>query len=288
MNEKIHLLFIDPQNDFMDVNHLGQPGPLAVPGATDDAKRSAELIRRIGKKVDDIHITLDSHRIIDIAHPAMWIDQNGNPPDPFVTMITADDIRAGIWTPRAANGKPSALGGKTIREYALWYTEELARKGNYPLIIWAPHCLIGTPGHAVQGDLAQALQEWESVNLASVDYVTKGTNVWTEHYGALEAEVPMASDPTTSLNSDLLNMLQTADIIAVGGQALSHCVKTTVTQIADNIGDEHISKFHILRDCTSPIPKIGDGPDFPAIAEDWLKEMEKRGMHITTSVDFLA
>ena len=279
----VHLLVIDPQDDFMD-----SPGSaLPVPGANDDMRRLAKMIGRIGRKLDDIHVTLDSHRIIDIAHPAFWRDQNGNQPAPF-TIITADDIRAGIWSPRNENARPGDLGGKTIKQYALSYAESLAAGGLYPLMVWPPHCLIGTSGHNVQKDLQEALLQWEVDNFASVDYVTKGTNVWTEHYGALMAEVPMASDPNSGLNTNLLNILAEGDIIVVAGEALSHCVMATVNQIADNIGDEHIAKFHILTDCSSPVPQPPGGPDFPAIAQQWLKDMEKRGMTLTTSDNFLA
>jgi nicotinamidase-related amidase len=89
------------------------------------------------------------------------------------------------------------------------------------------------------------------------------------------------------INRDFLDMLQQADIVAVAGEALSHCVKETVTQIADNIGGEHIKKFVILTDCCSPVGAVPGGPDFPAIAEEWLKAMERKGMRLTTSDEFL-
>jgi len=265
---------------------------LPVPGANADMERLAKMIDRVGAKLDDIHVTLDSHRILDIAHPAMWQNGNGEQPSPF-TIISVDDIESGIWKPRNSQAKLSLLGGKSIGQYALDYAKQLAADGNYALMVWPPHCLIGTPGHNVQAELMKSLIEWEKVNFASVDYVTKGTNPWTEHYGALLAEVPMATDPSTSLNTAFLEMLAEADIVAVAGEALSHCVKATVTQIANNIGDEHVKKFHILTDCSSPVPP-GKGPkgevivDFPAIAQSWLKEMEGRGMTLTTSKEFLA
>lgn len=285
----VHLLIIDPQVDFMD----SKGSALPVPGANDDMTRLAAMIGRVGGKLNDIHVTLDSHRIIDIAHPALWRDQNGDQPDPF-TIISVDDIKAGIWRPRNENVKVGDLGGKTIGQYVLWYAEKLATDGNYPLMIWPPHCLIGTLGHTIQEDLMKSLIAWESKRFASVDFVTKGTNVWTEHYGALQAEVPMASDPSSGLNTGLLEILASADIVVVAGQALSHCVKATVTQIADNIGEEHIKKFHILTDCSSPVPAVTDSAsgdvlvDFPAIAKEWLREMEGRGMTLTTSTEFLA
>ncbi|NTW13437.1 MAG: hypothetical protein HGA31_00205 [Candidatus Moranbacteria bacterium] len=269
---KAHLLIIDPQNDFMDSPNSSLP----VTGANDDMRRVATLVKRVGKRLDDIHVTLDSHRVIDVGHPGMWRDQDGNQPNPF-TIIGSDDIRNRIWAPRREHL------WKKMLEYAL--ALEAGKK--YPLMVWPEHCVIGTPGHNVQAELMAALMEWERKEFANVDYVAKGTNAFTEHYGALMAEVPDPDDPSTGLNVGLLTVLAEADIIGIAGEALSHCVKSTVDQIAENIGEEHIKKFHILTDCTSPVSKVGDGPDFPAIAGEWLDDMKKRGAKLVTSENFL-
>lgn len=274
----VHLLVIDPQNDFMDA-----PGSaLPVTGALDDMKRLAGLVDRIGTKLQKIHVTLDSHHLVDIAHPAFWRDQNGTAPNPM-TMIPATSIEDGTWTPR----RPE------FRDYAIDYAKALEAAGKYTLMVWPPHCLIGTAGHNVQADLMGALDRWSAARVRNIDFVTKGTNVLTEHYGALMAEVPMPKDPSTQLNGRFLAMLQEADVIVVAGEASSHCVKATVEQVAENIGDEHVKKFKLLTDCMSPVPAItgADGSvivDFPGMANAFLKDMEARGMELTTSVDFLA
>lgn len=269
---KVHLVVIDPQVDFMDL-----PGSsLPVTGATEDMKRLAQLIGRVGHKFEDIHVTLDSHHTIDVGHPGMWRDRDGNMPNPF-TMIFAKDIENGIWTPR-----DPALRGRMLA-----YANTLEKNGKYILMVWPEHCKIGTPGHNVEANLSKALEVWERKEFATVNYVTKGTNPFTEHYGALMAEVPDPNDPSTMLNAGFLAMLQNADIVGVAGEALSHCVKSTVDQIAQNIGDEHIKKFHILTDCSNPVPQVGTGPDFPAIAREWLKKMESAGMTLVSSADFL-
>jgi hypothetical protein len=61
-----------------------------------------------------------------------------------------------------------------------------------------------------------------------------------------------------------------------------------IRQIADNIGDEHIGKFHLITDCMSPVGAVPGGPDFPAIAQAWAQTMQGRGMHLVDSVSFLA
>src|SRR3989338_8233421 len=229
----IHLVIIDPQVDFMDL-----PGSaLPVAGANKDMNRLTKMINRVGPKLADIHVTLDSHRVIDVGHPGMWRNQDGKQPTPF-TIITPADMKAGIWRPRNEHAKIPQLGGKTLGQYMLGYALALEKAAKYPLMIWPEHCLIGTPGHNVHEDVAEALRKWERDNFATVDYVTKGTNPFTEHYGALMAEVPDPNDPSTMLNGDFLAMLQDADIVGVAGEGLSHCLKSTVDQISRNIGDE--------------------------------------------------
>lgn len=77
---KAHLLVIDPQNDFADIL-AGPPGSgrtyppdgtrfrsaLPVPGTLEDMERVAKLVKRAGRRLDGIHVTLDSHRVIDVA-----------------------------------------------------------------------------------------------------------------------------------------------------------------------------------------------------------------------------
>ena len=287
---KAHLVIIDPQNDFMDIiAGPGDPvglaipgGPtfrstLPVPGALADMERTAKLLKRIGDRLDDVHVTLDSHRIIDIAHPGFWRDANNRPPPPF-TIITHDDIQNDIWMPRSRN----------YRTRVLHYTGALAKGGKFALMVWPAHCLIGSWGHNVVDVLKAELDAWEAKQFANVDYVVKGTNTFTEHYGALMAEVPDADDPSTQLNSAFIATLQEADIIGIAGEASSHCVKTTVEQIADNIGDSHLSKIHLLRNAMSPVPAVPGGPDFPAIAQKFFLDMEARGLILTTTEKFLA
>lgn len=279
---KVHLLFIDPQNDFMDYPESSLP----VPGGVADMQRLAKMVTRIGKRIDDIHVTLDSHRLLDIAHtgmmiegkltPSWWTNDQGESPAPY-QVISVDDVKSRRWYPRVAG----------FYKRSLAYVETLAQKGNYLLCTWPPHCLIGTWGHNIQADLNNALQKWSAEEFATVNYVTKGSNPLTEHYGGMEAEVPDPSDPSTQINTEFINMLQSADLIICGGEALYHCVKVTITQITDNIGEEHIKKFHILTDGTSSVGAI-PGADFPVLSQQWLKDIEARGVHLTTTTDILS
>jgi len=271
---KVHLVIIDPQNDFMDI-----PGAtLPVAGASEDMKRVAKLIDRVGHKLDDIHITLDSHNRISIERPSWWMGPDGKQPPPF-TLILASDVEAGIWTPRNPN----------FRDRTLKYLRDLeASPDNYRHMVWTHHCEIGTWGHNVYPELLPALQRWQDKEFANVHFVTKGSNPWTEHFGALMAEVPDPDDPSTQLNTDFLGMMAEADLIGVAGEASSHCVLRTIHQIAKNIGDEHLKKFNILTDGMSSIGVNPGGPDFPKITKAFFKDMERRGMKLVTCADFLS
>lgn len=267
MSQKVHLVIIDPQVDFCDPN-----GALYVQGAEQDIHRLAQMVARLAPKLDDIHVTLDSHRLIDVAHPIFWKDSNGQHPAPF-TIITANDLETGRWTP--------VLPGLYRR--MLDYVKTLETNGRYPLCIWPPHCLIGSPGHNVMPELQAALLCWETQRFAMVDYVTKGSNPWTEHYSAVMADVPDPTDPGTQLDTRFIQTLLEADLVVIAGEAGSHCLANTVRDVAANFGDDsYIKRLVLLEDATSPVP------GFERFQTDFIKEMTARGMQISTTRDFLA
>ena len=280
-NQKIHLLVIDPQNDFCDIPKEGQPfNPLVmgeriapalpVPGAHDDMLRLATFINRVGSKLYDIHVTMDSHNPLDIAHPSWWRNDKGDAPAPF-TLITAADVRNGVW--RARNPVAQA--------HSLKYVETLEQNARYVLVIWPEHCLIGQWGHNVHASVADALNNWARNRLEVVDYVTKGSNALTEHYSAVQAEVPDPTDASTMLNSRLIRTLAEADTILIAGEALSHCVASTVRDIADNFGEENIKKLVLLTDCTSSVG------GFENLGVQFLADLTARGMRTALSTEFL-
>lgn len=262
---RVHLLVIDPQNDFCDPS-----GALSVPGAAADMDRLALFVHRMRDRLTDVHVTLDSHRKVDVSHPVWFRDGDGRHPAPF-TRIGADDLRAGRWTPTW----PSAWAR------TLAYLEALDAGGRYPHVIWPEHCLIGSEGHNVWPALFEALQDW-SDRFALVDFVTKGSNPWTEHFSAVRAEVPDPEDPTTQLNAGLIRTLQDADLVLLAGEASSHCLANTVRDIAREFGDRSlVRKLVLLRDATSPVP------GFEAYEQDFLRELSALGMQTTTTDRFL-
>jgi nicotinamidase/pyrazinamidase len=262
---KIHLLAIDVQNDF-----CSNGGALFVPGAIEDMQRLANFIDRARSKLDDIHVTLDSHHLVHIANPVFWKNSHGDHPSPF-TIITAKDVQDGKWM--------AAQPG--FQRWCLEYTESLEKNAKYPLCIWNPHCLIGSNGSAVVPVVFDALKRWEE-EFAVVDYVTKGSNIRTEHYSAVKADVPDPKDPSTQINTSLISTLMDADIIAIAGEASNFCVANTIRDIAEAFGDDkYVSKFVLLTDATSPIA------GFEKLQDNFMKEMTHRGMQLSTTDKFL-
>lgn len=265
----VRLLLIDAQNDFCDPNN----GALFVPGADDDMRRVADMIKRLGKKLNRIHATLDEHHNIAIFHPIFWKNSKGDQPAPF-TIITADDIKNSVWMTTHPG----------LQQYALNYAETLENGKRYPLCIWPVHCLIAQWGSLIFPPVVQAFNEWEIKYFKMVEYVSKGSNYRTEHYSAVMAEVPDPEDPiNTNLNQGLIKTLEEADMIALAGEAKSHCLANTVRDIANNFSDDqYIKKLYLLKDATSNVPT------FEKMGDDFEKEMVSRGMNITTTADFLA
>ena len=280
MSSLNQLLIIDPQNDFCDLPAGWCPvdpvsgeriaPALPVAGAHADMGRLAAFIRGAAAALDGITVTLDSHNRLHIAHPTFWQTGEGGPVAPF-TPITAREVRAGAFRPR----DPSA------GERALAYLDALEAGGRYTLMVWPVHCEIGTWGHAVHADVRAAYNAWEVERLKVVRKVAKGSNLWTEHYSALQAEVPDRTDAHTQLNRALLDALDTADRLIIAGEAGSHCVKATVEDIVNHLPGDRAERLVLLTDCMSAVT------GFAAQQDAFLRGMAKRGARLTTSTELL-
>ena len=263
----IHVLGIDPQVDFCDEN-----GALSVSGASEDMRRAAAFIERIGARIDDIHITLDTHHFLDIAHPTFWADKDGNHPAPY-TLISVEDVENGVWKAYE----------KSFRPRVLEYVRALRTNGRYILCIWPEHCLIGTPGHNVHENIRGALLNWERKYHGFIDYVTKGSNIWTENYSVVIADVVDPEDPTTSLNTLLIDTLDEGDVIYVFGEAVDYCVANTLRDIVKHFGEESTKKIVLLTDCMSAV----NAPGMEHLAKAFFDEMDDIGVRMMKSTEVM-
>ena len=262
MGAKLSLLIVDPQNDFCDPR-----GSLYVKGAEEDMVRLSDAVRRLKDRWERIHVTLDTHHLVDVGHPIFWIDPEGNHPKPF-TIITVEDVEKGRWSP----------SDESLKDRMLRYVRALHENGRYPLTIWPPHCLIGSWGHNVFEPLHKALLEWEK-GYAMVEYAQKAFNPYTEHYSVIQADVPDESDPSTLPNRRLIEAVRDAETVVVAGEALSHCVANTMRDIAIHLGEKGLRKFVLLKDCTSPVA------GFEAEADLFLKDAIRMGVQVTESTE---
>lgn len=291
MSGRIDLVVIDPQNSFCNVVDPGQQqaihdGELCIPGAWDDMQRVADLIGRLGSRIDSIHVTMDSHHLLHVAHPIWFRDSSGRHPEPFTIMRQQDGRILGSRT--GAKGDPHDVGEFTTTrpddlERTVEYLRQLAAGDRYPHCIWPPHCLIGTPGHNLVSPLAEALLQWCRNNLRRVNVAMKGSNSFVEHFSAVRAEVADPDDPQTHLNTQLIDEWVRADEILLAGEAGSHCLANTVGDVARELPDEmFVKKCVLLGDGTSPVP------GFEQYQEDFINRMTARGMRTTTCADYLA
>ena len=271
MTRTVHLLAIDPQNDFCDLPAEGARVPaLPVPGAHADMQRLAAFIRTQGERIGQITLTLDSHQRFDVAHPPFWRRGDGGEVAPF-TPITAAEVRAGAFAPRDAQALPRVLA----------YLDALEAQGRYTLMVWPMHCEIGGWGHGVHADVLAACGDWQVRHQRATTNIFKGMNPWTEHYSAIQAEVPDPADPGTALNTRLLASLAPADVLLIAGEASSHCVRATTEHIVQHLPSLSpgwsASRIVLLTDCMSPVA------GFERQHAEFLDAMRACGARLATS-----
>lgn len=276
MAHPVQLLVIDPQNDFCDLPTTWQPPhpltgarlapALPVAGAHADMQRLAAWISTQGAAIDAITVTLDTHQRHDIAHPNFWCNAQGAEVAPF-TPITASQVRAGAYRPRHANSLPDVLA----------YLDALEQQGRYTHMVWPVHCEIGHWGHNIHASVAAACGAWQIQHQRAVTHVLKGMNPATEHYSALQAEVPDATDAHTQLNTHLLAALDSAQVLLVAGEASSHCVRATTEHLVQHLPSQRPERIVLLTDCMSPVT------GFEAQHTAFLAEMQARGVQLACS-----
>ncbi len=264
MKEKSVLLVIDAQNDFHD---QVPDAALAVPGATEDTKRIATFIKKVNPF--SIFSSLDTHYSLDIAHSAWWTDAKGNLVSPF-TLITVDDVENGKYVPRVDY------------KYSLNYLKELEANGEFQHFIWPEHCLQGTPGQALHPIYFAAIRDWMNQNMKWVNFIRKGENPYTEHFGIFRANVPVASDPSTNVNQGIFNTMNDHDKIYLAGQARTHCVANSLRQMTQ-LAPQLATKLVVLTDCMSDV--AGLPTDFYNYVDSIYEDAKKLGVQFAKSTD---
>lgn len=255
------LLVIDAQNDFHDITGAALP----VPGSISDVQRIANFIDKVNPGT--IIASMDTHYPLDISHPAWWVDHKGNFVQPF-TMIKAEDIKEGKYVARIDPKR------------SLKYVEDLEANGEFNHFIWPYHCLEGTEGQALHPIFNTAISDWMSKNLKWVNFITKGVNPYTEHFGIFRANVPLQEDSSTQVNQGVFQVLNRHDTIYLAGQAQTHCVANSLKQMLQ-ISPQLASKIVVLEDCMSPVPGLPS--DFYAAVKKIYDDAVSQGVRVEKS-----
>jgi nicotinamidase-related amidase len=125
----------------------------------------------------------------------------------------------------------------------------------------------------------------------------KGGNPLTENYSVMQPEVLTRHDgqPLAQKNTLFLKTLLQADAVIIAGQAASHCVKSSIDDILQEICAKDpalAKKVYLMTDCMSSVT-VPDGAggffaDYTAEAEAALKRFADAGMNLVKSTDPLS
>ena len=281
--ERIAAFGIDCQVAFCN------PGAsLFVPGAVEDTVRAIEWLYRNLTRITTLVLSLDTHTVHQVFHPAAWVDGEGRHPAPF-TVISTDDVREGRWRPvLRAEGFPD------ITATALDYCAQLERSGRYVLTIWPYHALLGGASHALVPALMEAALFHSVARRVETVFEIKGRSAVTENYSVLAPEVrALGGETVGEFNARLFDVLMGHDRVYVFGQAKSHCVRATLLDLLQECRRRDpalLSRIHVLEDAMSPVPSPPLDPlppalDFPRVADETLRAVAAAGMRVVRTTD---
>jgi len=93
----------------------------------------------------------------------------------------------------------------------------------------------------------------------------------TEHYSVFHAEVEDREDEKTLLHEKLLTLLLRYRAVYIGGEASSHCVRSTVEDLVEYMDPEKIA---LLQNAMSPVK------GFEEEEKVFFREMQELGVRL--------
>ena len=284
------LLLVDVQNTFCIPDYELFVGGRSGNGAVEDNIRLCQFIYRNLSHISKIACTMDTHTAMQIFHEVFWINDAGEHPTPLQTLITQADIDAGKWRVNP-DVTESVMGDRNqyewLKAYGEYYVKTLTEDGKYPLAIWPYHAMLGGIGHAVVSAVDEACFFHTIARKTQIHHETKGRNPLTENYSVLRPEVLNDADGKTIAkeNSKFLETLLGYDRVIIAGQAKSHCVAWTVSDLLEKIqktDPELAKKIYLVDDLTSPVVVPGV-VDYTESADAAFAIAADAGMHIVKS-----
>jgi nicotinamidase-related amidase len=295
---KLCLVIVDAQNTFCIPEFELFVGGRSGMGAIHDNQKLCDFIYRNLNLITQIMPTMDTHQAMQIFHSIFFVDENGELPSPF-TLISHDDIREGRWRFNELLSPNIKRSPEYVHNHLTHYTEELKKTGKYELTVWPYHAMLGGIGHALVSSVEEAIFFHTVARYSQPHIHVKGDNPLTEHYSVLGPEVKSGPDGkpiglrTQSLfqksthSEEILNELAAFDAIVIAGQAKSHCVAWTISDLLDGVmkvDKSLVEKIYLLEDCTSPVV-IPGVVDYTEEADNAFKRFDEVGMHIVRSTE---
>ncbi|MGZ9223569.1 MAG: isochorismatase [Anaerolineales bacterium] len=285
---RIWLMLIDVQNTFCIPEFELYVGGRSGRGAVEDNVRLCEFIYRNLGNLTQITATMDTHQTMQVFHAIFLVDKDGNHPAPY-TDIHASELREGKWMFNPALSSQFGVAPEYGQQMMIHYAEALEKKSKYALTIWPYHAMLGGIGHALVPSVEEAIFFHSVARVAQADIEIKGDKPFTENYSVIGPEVltgPMGEILGTH-NQKFIEQLQQFDRLVIAGQAKSHCVAWTVSDLLEDIAllDLELAKrVYLLEDCTSPVvvPGVVDHTD---AADAAYERFAKAGMHVVKSTD---
>ncbi|NWG33802.1 MAG: isochorismatase [Chloroflexi bacterium] len=277
------LLLIDVQNTFCIPEFELFVGGRSGRGAVEDNTRLCQFIYRNLGGITHITATMDTHKTLQVFHPIFFVDANGDHPAPY-TDIPLADLQSGKWKFNHALASQFGIAPEYGQQMMIHYAEELEKRGKYALTIWPYHAMLGGIGHALVSAVEEVLFFHSIARAAQYDIELKGDKPFTENYSAIGPEVlngPMG-ETLGVRNITFIEQLQRFDRLIIAGQAKSHCVAWTVSDLLDDIqatDPQLAKKVYLLEDCASPVvvPGVVDHTDAANAAYE---RFAQAGMHI--------
>jgi nicotinamidase-related amidase len=282
------LMLIDVQNTFCIPEFELYVGGRSGRGAVEDNVRLCQFLYRNLGNISHITATLDTHKTMQVFHAIFFVDKDGNHPAPY-TDIHASELRDGKWRFNPALASQFDMAPEYGQQMMIHYAEELEKKSKFALTIWPYHAMLGGIGHALVSAVEEAIFFHSIARLAQPDIEIKGDKPFTENYSVIGPEVltgPMGETLGTH-NQKFIEQLQHFDRLIIAGQAKSHCVAWTVSDLLEDIALvdlELARKVYLLEDCTSPVVVPGV-VDHTEAAEAAYERFAKAGMHVVRSTE---
>ena len=285
---KTWLMLIDVQNTFCIPEFELYVGGRSGRGAVDDNVRLCEFIYRNLGNITHVTATMDTHTTMQVFHAIFFVDKDGNHPAPY-TDIHAAELRDGKWMFNNALSSQFGIAPEYGQQMMIHYAEELEKKSKFALTIWPYHAMLGGIGHALVSSVEEAIFFHSIARIAQPELEIKGDKPFTENYSVVGPEVltgPMGEMLGTH-NQKFIEQLQQYDRLIIAGQAKSHCVAWTVSDLLEEIALldlELAKKVYLLEDCSSPVvvPGVVDHTD---AADAAYERFAKAGMNVVKSTE---